>query len=218
LSAIYGAAITLRRTDLEPDDKQRRRLLAVIANESERLSAIVDDILWAGRLDADGVGVSIQSCDARALARSVLESAEVYTPLGIELSLRAPANGLPLVAGDPDKIRQVLVNLVDNAVKYSPDGGKVVVELSAGEGRLRFSVHDEGLGVPPAEQHRIFERFYRLDPNLTRGVGGTGLGLYICRELVRRMNGRIWVVSPKPGGTGSTFSFELPVGSDPPRV
>jgi signal transduction histidine kinase len=78
-------------------------------------------------------------------------------------------------------------------------------------GHVCFSVHDPGLGVPPAEQRRIFEKFYRLDPNLTRGVGGTGLSLYICRELVRRMGGRIWLVSPRPGVKGSTFAFELPV-------
>ena len=104
----------------------------------------------------------------------------------------------------------MLANLVDNAVKYSPDGGYVEVELSGEADHVRFSVHDSGLGVPPAEQARIFEKFYRLDPNLTRGVGGTGLGLYICRELVRRMGGRIWVVSPRPGVRGSTFAFELP--------
>jgi two-component system sensor histidine kinase VicK len=110
----------------------------------------------------------------------------------------------------------VLVNLVDNAVKYSPDGGRVRVSLTAaGDRRVGFSVSDEGLGIPASEQRRIFEKFYRLDPNMTRGIGGTGLGLYICRELVRRMDGRIWVESEP--GRGSTFSFELPVagGEEP---
>jgi signal transduction histidine kinase len=106
-----------------------------------------------------------------------------------------------------------MANLLDNAVKYSPDGGRIEVELTAGSASVRFAVHDEGLGVPPPEQRRIFEKFYRLDPNLTRGVGGTGLGLYICRELVHRMNGRLWVVSPRADGEGSTFAFELPVAA-----
>jgi signal transduction histidine kinase len=79
---------------------------------------------------------------------------------------------------------------------------------------VRFLVSDRGLGIPAAEHRRIFEKFFRLDPNLTRGVGGTGLGLYICRELVLRMGGRIWVESEE--GTGSTFTFELPVASEPP--
>ena len=116
---------------------------------------------------------------------------------------------LPPVAADPDKLRQVLTNLVDNGVKYSPDGGTVTLSVLTTGNRIRFRVDDEGLGVPPAEQARIFEKFFRLDPQLTRGVGGTGLGLYICRELVQRMHGRIGVNSD--GRAGSTFWVELPV-------
>ena len=182
----------------------------MIVEESERLATIVNDILLASRLDSAAVRLQIESFDAAALARGVVESAGVHRPEGIELAVSGP-EGLPLVAGDPEKTRQVLVNLVDNAVKYSPGGGRVEIELSADGGSVLFAVHDEGLGVPAAEQRRIFEKFYRLDPNMSRGVGGTGLGLYICRELVQRMGGRLWVVSPRTGGKGSTFAFELPL-------
>jgi PAS domain S-box-containing protein len=212
LAAIYGAAMTLRRRDLAVDEGQREKLLEVVVHESERLATIVNDILWASRLDAQSMQFSIQSCDAAALAQGVVDAANAHRPSQIQLVLHAP-DDLPRVAGDPDKIRQVLANLLDNAVKYSPDGGRVEVELAAAEMSLRFTVHDEGLGVPPAEQRRIFEKFYRLDPNLTRGVGGTGLGLYICRELVHRMGGRLWVVSPREDGGGSTFAFELPLAA-----
>jgi signal transduction histidine kinase len=106
-------------------------------------------------------------------------------------------------------VRQVLVNLVENAVKYSPDGGRVEVRLAAVGAQVRFSVVDEGLGIPYAEHRRVFEKFYRLDPNMTRGIGGTGLGLYICREIIRRMNGRIYVESEP--GRGSRFTVELPI-------
>jgi two-component system sensor histidine kinase VicK len=106
----------------------------------------------------------------------------------------------------------VLGNLVDNAVKYSPDGGIVALRIETNGSTVRFVVADEGIGIPAAEQPRVFEKFYRLDPNQTRGVGGTGLGLYICRELVRRMNGRIWVDSEE--GEGSTFYVELPVAEE----
>jgi signal transduction histidine kinase len=116
---------------------------------------------------------------------------------------RAPAEALA------DKVRQVLTNLIDNAVKYSPDGGRAEIKLERRDRHVRVSIRDEGLGIPPSEQARIFEKFYRLDPDLTRGVGGTGLGLYICRELVRHMDGRVWVVSAE--GEGSTFFFELPL-------
>jgi two-component system, OmpR family, sensor histidine kinase VicK len=106
-------------------------------------------------------------------------------------------------------MRQVLSNLVDNAVKYSPDGGRIRVTIVPNGRYVRFGVEDEGLGIPMAEQQRIFEKFYRLDPNQTRGVGGTGLGLYVSSELVRRMNGRLWVESRE--GEGSRFYVELPL-------
>jgi signal transduction histidine kinase len=114
------------------------------------------------------------------------------------------------VAADPDKLRQVLVNLIENAVKYS-DEGRIDVRVVPQDGHARFSVSDEGLGIPPEEHERIFEKFHRLDPDMTHGVGGTGLGLYICRELVERMDGRIWVDSEP--GRGTTFTFELPLAS-----
>jgi signal transduction histidine kinase len=104
------------------------------------------------------------------------------------------------------------VNLVENAVKYSPGGGRIELGVEAADGAVLFRVVDEGLGIPADEQERIFEKFYRLDPDMTQGIGGTGLGLYICSELVERMGGRIWVESEE--GRGSAFFFELPsVGS-----
>ena len=207
LAAIYGAAQTLRRTELELDDRHREDLLAVVSSESDRLARIVDDILWTSRLDSGSLHVAIGTCDGRALAEDVLAAAQTHLPHNVSLGLEAP-DDLPLVAGDADKVRQVLANLVENAVKYSPDGGEIAVSLERRDGVVRFTVRDRGLGIPPGEQGRIFDKFYRLDPEMTRGVGGTGLGLYICRELVRRMNGRIWVDSEE--GTGSTFVFELP--------
>jgi PAS domain S-box-containing protein len=210
LAAIYGAALTLRREDVPLGEPQRAGLLEVIASESDRLARIVNDILWVSRLESGGMRTTVESCDGVELARSVVDAARHYVPPSIELTLTAPDDAPP-VAADPDKARQVLTNLVDNAVKYSPDGGRVAVEISVVGSRLRFSIHDEGLGVPPAEHRRIFEKFYRLDPDLTRGVGGTGLGLYISRELLQRMDGRIWVESSGTGG--STFVAELPIAS-----
>ncbi len=208
LAAIYGAALTLRRDDVPLAEPQRAGLLEVIASESDRLARIVNDILWASRLESGGMHTTIEQCDGVAIARSVVDAARHYVPPSIELAVTAPEDAPP-IAADADKARQVLTNLVDNAVKYSPDGGRVEVEITVAGPRLRFTVQDQGLGIPPTEHHRIFEKFYRLDPDLTRGVGGTGLGLYISRELLERMGGRIWVESSGRGG--STFVAELPI-------
>jgi signal transduction histidine kinase len=207
LAAVYGAARTLRRTDIEIPAEQRDRFLEIIVSETERLTAIVSQILLAGQLEEGRVDVSTSATDLRALAESALDSARLRAPERIELRLEQ--DGAPAVAiADEDKLRQVLVNLLDNAIKYSPDGGDVAVELDGGHGRVRLTVRDRGLGIPPGEQERIFEKFYRLDPALTRGVGGSGLGLFISRELVARMGGSLTVRSQP--GEGAAFVVDLP--------
>jgi PAS domain S-box-containing protein len=208
LAAIYGAAVTLRRSDLALRSEQRDDLLGVIAAEAERLARTINDVLWASRAEAGTIQVAIESCDPGELARGVVDAARLNLPARNELELEVP-DDLPPVAADPDRVRQVLANVVDNAVKYSPDGGVIRVSIVEREHRVRFVITDQGLGIPPAERDRVFEKFYRLDADLTRGVGGTGLGLYISRELVRRMEGRMWVEGNE--GPGSTFCVELPV-------
>ena len=210
LAAIYGAALTLRRGDVQLGEPERSRLLDVIATESDRLARIVNDILFASGIESGTMQTTIESCNVAELAQAIVDAAAQYAPPNVKLTFSAVPDP-PSAAADPDKVRQVIANLVDNAVKYSPDGGTVAVTIEhSGDEWLRVCVRDDGLGVPPAERERIFEKFYRLDPNLTRGVGGTGLGLYISRELVERMGGRIWVESAE---FGSTFVFELPLAS-----
>ena len=207
LAAVYGAARTLLRTDIEIPGDQRDRFLEIIVSETERLTAIVSQILLAGQLEEGRVDVTTTATDLRPLAESTLDLARLRAPEQIELRLEQ--DGAPAVAlADEDKLRQVLVNLLDNAIKYSPDGGDVVVELEGGNGRVRLAVRDHGLGIPPGEQERIFEKFYRLDPALTRGVGGSGLGLFISRELVSRMGGSLTVRSQR--GEGAAFVVDLP--------
>jgi PAS domain S-box-containing protein len=218
LAAIYGAAQTIRRKDVHIDEEIRDQLLGVIASESDRLGAIVSDLLVAGRLDADQLPISVEHVDAVELASSVVEAARAHLPDTVDLELNVD-EGVPGVAADPGQLHQVLVNLVDNAIKYSPEGGPVSLSIANGDGPngnrcVRFAISDSGLGIPASEHRRIFEKFYRLDPDMTRGIGGTGLGLYICRELVRRMDGKIWVESRL--GQGSTFVVDLPAAADPP--
>jgi PAS domain S-box-containing protein len=207
LAAVYGAAQTLRRHDFALDEAGRNRFVSLIVEESERLNRIVNEILLANQLDAGRLDLVTEPFDSGELVARVVEAAREHVPPGISLEIIAPEE-VPLVAADRDRVRQVLVNLVENAIKYSPDGGQIEVGVEPTDGAVCFYVRDPGLGIPAEEQSRVFEKFYRLDPEMTRGIGGTGLGLYICSELLERMNGRIWVESVE--GSGSTFSFALP--------
>jgi signal transduction histidine kinase len=205
LTSVYGAAMTLESQDL--DDEHERALLEIISTEAARLSRLLEDILWVSRLDSGRARPHITAVPPLPLTEEVVDATRTHLPheLSLELLHDSP---LPDVAADSDKLRQVLVNLVENAVKYSR-AGRIQVRLGSYYGNVRFSVRDEGQGIPLNQQERIFDKFYRLDPHMTKGVGGTGLGLYICRELVEAMKGDIWVESTP--GEGSTFSFELPV-------
>jgi signal transduction histidine kinase len=212
LAAIYGSAMTLRRDDIDFEPSLQRRLLEVIAEESSRLADIVNDLLLAGQLDAGRLDARIERCDAAKLVASVVGAARTHIPDNVTIVVEEPGADLPPAAADEGQLRQVVANLVDNAVKYSPDGGEIRITLEARGDRLRLAIADHGLGIPAAERSRIFEKFYRLDPEMTRGIGGTGLGLYICRELVRRVGGRIWV---EPNGAhGSIFFVEIPTAAE----
>ncbi|MFL5926065.1 MAG: sensor histidine kinase [Gaiellaceae bacterium] len=208
LAAVHGAAKTLQRDDVVVGEATAERLLTVISEQSDRLAAMVDDILLASRVDSPELEVASERVDVAALAAEVLAAARGLAREAATLELIAPSNAPPVVA-DREKLRQVLINLVENAAKYSPSGGRVQVELKPGEGELAVVVRDEGLGIAAADQRLIFEKFYRADVNMTRGVSGSGLGLYISRELVKRMGGTISVESQL--GEGSTFVVTLPL-------
>jgi two-component system, OmpR family, phosphate regulon sensor histidine kinase PhoR len=212
LAAIYGAAQTLQRPDIQLTDENRERLLEVIASESERLTRIAEEILLANNIDSGRLAIEPDVVDVEQLVNDVVRDIRrVFAEReDIEIALVMP-EPVGQMHGDGDRLRQVLINLLDNAVKYSPDGGRVEVRVEQNGSSVRFAVRDEGLGIPHGEQQRIFGKFYRLDPQLTRGVGGTGLGLYICRELVRRMEGRLTVTSREGGG--STFYVDLPAAT-----
>jgi PAS domain S-box-containing protein len=212
LAAIYGSAMTLNRDDLQMPDDLQTKLLNVIVDESTRLTTIVNDLLLASQLDAGRLDVHIQSCDGQALAESVAAAARTHLPEGVRVAVDPAADGVPAVAADEAQLRQVLGNLLDNAIKYSPAGGEIRLGLEATDATVRFSVADPGLGIPASERDRIFEKFYRLDPDMTGGIGGTGLGLYIACELVRRVGGRIWVEAN--GDQGSVFFVEIPAAGD----
>jgi len=212
LASLHGAALTLREhSDLAAET--RRDLLDMIAGQSQRLADLVEEILITSQLDSGSLRVSSEPFDAEEIVRFVADDARLRVGEERVIEVDLPP-GLPPVYGDAGRTRQVLSNLVDNAAKYSPDGSRIEIAVDAHDGHVRFSVSDAGLGIPLNEQEQIFEKFYRLDPHHRRGVSGSGLGLYICRELVRSMNGRIFVESDL--GRGATFRVELPVADRSP--
>ena len=205
MTAVLGAAKTLLRDDIALSPERRQQLLEMIGAQGTRLTQITEEVLLANRLDRGDLRIDSERVDLSQLVSHAVETMRHDAPESISLSA---ANGAAEAIGDRDRIEQVLVNLIDNAVKYSPDGGEVVVSTVPAAASVRVEVADQGIGIAPAEQDAVFEKFYRGDPQHRAVPGGTGLGLYICRELVQRMGGTIGVRSR--AGEGSTFWFDLP--------
>jgi two-component system phosphate regulon sensor histidine kinase PhoR len=207
MSAVYGAAKTLLRTDVEFPPERRRQLLEMIATQAARLSQITEELLLTSRLDRGELPVEAEPVDIAAVVGETVEAMESQLPdsadIEIEIEITADVGS---ASGDRDRIQQVLVNLLDNAVKYG--AGPVKVHAYRTDGVIRICVADHGPGIALADQSRIFEKFYRADPQLARSPGGTGLGLYISRELAQRMGGSLDLNSEL--GAGATFVVELP--------
>ena len=208
LASLHGAALTLREHGQDLSAQTQHDLLDMIAGQSRRLADLIEEILVAGQLDSGSLHVVSEPFDPEELVWATAAAARVRVDESMQIDV-SMTTVLPMVRGDARRTRQVLSNLVDNAIKYSPDGGRIELIVDADDEYVRFSIRDEGLGIPLGEQKRIFDKFYRLDPDQRRGIGGSGLGLYICQELVRSMNGRIRVESDP--GQGAVFTFELPV-------
>ena len=205
LTSIYGFAQTLLRGDIAFTEEERRTFLEFIARESERLTEIVDALLDVAALDTGDLSMAMTPTDVREVVRDVVVAAERANENGHRFV--AEVDGEELAAeADPDKLRQVLDQLLSNAVKYSPTGGTVTVAARRRGESVEMSVSDEGAGIPLSERERIFTKFYKAGDGQARG---TGLGLFIAQGLVREMGGHMWVDSEE--GRGSRFAFELPL-------
>jgi PAS domain S-box-containing protein len=207
MTAVLGAAKTLLRDDIALSPDRRQQLLEMIGAQGTRLTQITEEVLLANRLDRGDVRIDSEPVDLAQLVAEAVETMRQQLPGTVSLSARTASNGTAAL-GDPNRIEQVLVNLIDNAFKYSPEGGSVEVRTAPSDSGVRVEVSDQGMGIAPGEHEAVFEKFYRADPQHRAVPSGTGLGLYICRELVRRMGGTIGVRSQV--GQGSTFYFELP--------
>jgi signal transduction histidine kinase len=206
MAAVIGAARTLQGRWRELSADQRQSFLALIGDETSRLADLIADVLDTSRIEAGTFSFSFTEVDLAELVRDVVSAAEVGQD---EVRVHGEVNGtLPVIRGDRERLRQVLQNLVDNAVKYSSAGGEVQVRATVADGRVRVDVQDEGPGIPREDQKLIFEKFGRSGG---RGAAkpGTGLGLFIARSIAEAHGGSLAVESEP--AQGSVFTLELPV-------
>jgi PAS domain S-box-containing protein len=217
LGLIKIFCTTLLRDDMELSPETRREFLLDIDDETDKLEQIVDNLLDLSRVGAGRLRLDKRPTDLGQLASQVMEAMEVHLE-GHHFLHDFPAQ--PMMADvDPKRIEQVLRNLLSNAIKYSPDGGEITVRGRRDAGQFALIwVSDQGIGIPQEDLERVFERFYRVENEVTERVRGAGLGLAVCHSLVEAHGGRIWAESTP--GSGSTFYFTLPVdeGSEPSRV
>ena len=186
--------------------EKQRELLDVIHSEAIRLTHLIDDFLDLQRIEG---GHHPYVFAPLALESVLHESVELFETIGGPHSLRWEVPSLlPRVHGDANRLRQVLVNLVSNAIKFSPQGGPIEVGAEAEAHRVMVWVKDHGVGIPPEAIPKLFTKFFRVDNSDTRGIGGTGLGLALVREIIHAHQGNVWVESTLK--SGSTFFFTLP--------
>jgi signal transduction histidine kinase len=209
LTSIYGFAETLQREDVAFGEAERATFLRYIASESERLIGIVDDLLNVARLEAGMVGIATQPSDLGDVIRRTL--AEFEAERGSHRFVAELAEGPLEAEADEVRLAEILRHLVDNAVKFSPEGGTVTVRARRKGDAVEVRVEDEGLGIAPADRRRIFTKFFRGETGPLATTQGTGVGLFLARGLLAAMRGRIWVESEE--GAGSSFVFELPASN-----
>ena len=204
LTTVRAAAETL--STVSDDPKAAARFVELIQRNAERLSSLIDDLLELSRIESRELKLEAEPLDLESVADRTLAQHAHRAHLK-RIRLTADVAGLPKVRADRRALEHVLGNLVDNALKYCPDGTTVQIDASVDDGTVRVSVKDSGPGISSEHLSRIFERFYRVDAGRSRELGGTGLGLSIVKHLVEAMGGQVSVESST--GSGSTFSFTL---------
>jgi signal transduction histidine kinase len=210
LTAIRGSLGLLASGRMGRLEERGQRMLEIAAQNSGRLVRLINDLLDIEKIESGREGMKREAVELARLVGEVLESLQPLAEAA-GVKLEATVASPPIVA-DPDRILQVLTNLVSNAVKFSTPGGTVLVRAEAREKDVLVTVRDEGRGIPSDKLEAVFERFQQVDSSDAREKGGTGLGLPIARSIVQQHGGRLWAESEF--GKGSTFSFTLPLGGE----
>lgn len=206
LTAIKGYAATLLRYQDRLDEAKRNESLRAINSEMDRFARLLDNLLDLSRVEAGRLNIYPLPFNLEDMTYRVVEVFKISAPKH-DFSFVFPGS-FPKAYGDPDQVEQVLNNLISNAIKYSPTGGTIGIRGTAGNGDVVLSISDQGMGIPKDQTQKIFERFHRVESKATRSVSGTGLGLYISKNLIEAQGGKLWVESEL--GKGSVFSFSLP--------
>ena len=210
LTNICAFAEILEQVSPQENEKDWREFLGIVTAESERLRALVDDVLELSRMQNCAAAFDFEPVDVGALAARVVGTFRDRAAMS-QLQLDLATHGDDLVChGDEQRLHQVLVRLLDNALKFTPAGGRVRVDVEAGAGTVDVAVSDSGLGIPPQHREAVFERFRQLGDEATGKPKGTGLGLAICRGIVDGMGGAMWCEDSELGGAKLRFYLPVP--------
>jgi PAS domain S-box-containing protein len=212
LTCIRGSLGLIQGGTVGDFSEKAMKLLDIANNNCERLLLLINDILDIEKIEAGKIDLHLESVDVSSLVGEAINANKMYgEKFGVKVKL---IKSLPDVKinVDPDRVIQVLTNLISNAVKFSPEGEQVSLEIDKIDNNVRVSISDKGSGIPKEFQSRIFQKFSQADSKDTRKIGGTGLGLTICKKIIEKLNGTIWYKSIL--NQGSTFYFELPISED----
>ncbi|UCC63094.1 MAG: PAS domain-containing protein [Anaerolineae bacterium] len=209
MTSIKGFVDLILMGSTGPVNEQQRHFLSIVKSNADRLAELVEDLLDLSKIETGRLRLQLEAVSLRVVIQNVLDSLQgEIEEKGLELTVKAPPD-LPKVKADPDRLIRNLTNLVSNAYKYTPSGGRINISVAPRNGFLRVAVLDTGIGISKEDQSKVFDRFFRGDHPVVRDSNGTGLGLSIVKSLVEMHGGTLEVQSEL--GEGSEFAFTIPL-------